>query len=196
MRIDFRAWGRTELSRAGRVSLSRSECRGKGRIPFNSARLDGPFPNTQRTPNPPFGDWGRSARLGPSRRRRGSRRCGRRQAAARRQCSPAHRDERRLRPGAAGAPTRHQGSAPSAGLPSASCRASRPPRCRGSGSRRCMSRTGQAPRLRDKRLSHLFIVANIAEILRGGSPRQVIAIERKIRDRVVALVQEGESLSG
>jgi hypothetical protein len=71
--------------------------------------------NTPRTPNPAFRDWGRSARLGPSRRRRGSRRYGTPPAAAHRRCNPAHRDERRLRPSAAGAPARHQGSAPSAG---------------------------------------------------------------------------------
>jgi hypothetical protein len=84
-----------------------------------------PFSNTPRTPNPAFGDRDRSARLGPSRRRRGSRRCGRRQAAARRRCNPTLLDERRLRPCAAEAPVRHQGLALSAGGPSASHRASR-----------------------------------------------------------------------
>ena len=68
-----------------------------------------PFPNTPRTPNPAFGDRDRSARLGPSRRRRGSRRCGTPPAAARRRCNPALLDERRLRPCAAEAPVRHQG---------------------------------------------------------------------------------------
>ena len=93
-------------------------------------------------------DWGRSTRLGPSRRRRGSRRCGTPRASAHRRGSPAHRDERRLRSSAAGAPARPQGSARSAGGPSASYRASRPRRCRGSGSRPCMRRTEPAARLR------------------------------------------------
>jgi hypothetical protein len=89
------------------------------------------FANTRRTPNPAFGDWDRSARQGPSRRRRGSRRCGTQRASAHRRCNPAHRDERKLRLSAAGAPARHRGSAPSADGPSASYRASRPLRCRG-----------------------------------------------------------------
>jgi hypothetical protein len=121
-----------------------------GRIPFNSARLGRPFPNTRRTPNPAFRDWGRSARQGPSRRRRGSRRYGTPPAAAHRRCNPAHRDERKLRLSAAGAPARHQGSAPSTGGPSASYRASRRRR-RGSSSRRCMCRTEPAPHLRAPR---------------------------------------------
>jgi hypothetical protein len=118
----------------------------------SSAGLGRPFPNTPRTPSPAFGDRGRSAPQGPSRQRRGSRRYGIRPAAAHRRCNPAHRDERRLRPGAAGAPARPQGSALSAGGPSAYYRASRPQRCPGSGSRPCMRRTGQAPHLRAPRL--------------------------------------------
>ena len=108
--------------------------------------------NTPRTPSPGFGGSARSARLGPSRRRRGSRRCDTPRAAAGRRCNPALLDECRLRPGAAGAPARHQGSAPSAGGANASYRAFRPLRRRGSSSRRSMCRTGPAPRLRAPRM--------------------------------------------
>jgi len=119
--------------------------------PFNSAGLGRPFANTRRTPSRAFGGSARSARLGPSRRRRGSRRCGTQTASAHRRCNPALRGERRLRPSAAGAPARHRGSAQSAGGPSASYRASRPRRCRGNGSRRCMRHTEPAPHLRAPR---------------------------------------------
>jgi hypothetical protein len=81
-------------------------------IPLNGAVPARPFANTRRTPNPAFGGSARSARLGPSRRRRGSRRYGTPRAGAHRRCIPAHRDERKLRLSAAGAPARHRGSAP------------------------------------------------------------------------------------
>jgi hypothetical protein len=109
-------------------------------------------PNARRTPNAAFRDWDRSARLGPSRQRCGSRKYGKRQAAAHRRCNPAFLSERRLRPSAAGAPARRRGFVPSGGGPSASYRASRRRRQRGSGSKPYVRRRGPAPRLRTPRL--------------------------------------------
>jgi hypothetical protein len=75
-------------------------------VPAAKARLARP----RRTPNPGCDGWGRSARLIPSPRRRGSRRYGIPRASAHRRCNPALLDERKLRLSAAGAPARHQGS--------------------------------------------------------------------------------------
>jgi hypothetical protein len=85
---------------AGPIGWERARC------PAANVRLASP----RRTPNPGCDGWGRSARLIPSPRRRGSRRYGIPRASAHRRCNPALLDERKLRLSAAGAPARHQGS--------------------------------------------------------------------------------------
>jgi len=100
--------GRTELPRAAAFRFRAANVGEKGHrsggIPLNSAAPARPFPNTRRTPNPAFRDWGHSARLGPSRQRRGSRRCGTPPASGHRRCNPLSE----MNAGSVRAPLEHQ----------------------------------------------------------------------------------------
>jgi hypothetical protein len=109
------------------------------------------FTRARQTPNPAFCDWGRSARLGPSPRRRGSQSCGKPQAGARRPCSHDPPGERSPHLRAVAGPIRHRGSALSAGGASVSDHASRPRGRPHNSSRLSSRRTGLAPRCRATR---------------------------------------------
>ena len=101
----------------------------------------------RRTASSGSDDLGRSARLSPSPKRRGNRRCDKLMVGTGTPCSPAPPDERSRLLRAVGALGGHHGSAPSGGEAIGACRAFCPRECPRNSSRPSIRRRGWDRRL-------------------------------------------------